>query len=242
VVNSRIDQIDCFMDRSVDQVLALWQSHIELGRFPTAMADIAFGLYKQVLATGLGDKSVTALDMIYVGLEDGRFVGYFSPTSYTERAATGRAADLPWAPYTMDTVNGVCADTAACAAMAALAQDGTILGEACTAKAGASQAEAAACARAPIASPPGGGPAYASEMADADAATCAAAGPCAYSLYGGRGYGGQVVAEVCPAGERTGSCTTSCCDGDVRNYYGTSTEINGAVRPTSHMGILLVPL
>ena len=195
-----------------------------------------------MLATGLGDKSVTALDMIYVGLEDGRFLGYFSPTSYTERAATGRAADLPWAPYTMDTVNGVCADTAACAAMAALAQDGTILGEACTAQAGASQAEAAACARAPIASPPGGGPAYASEMADADAATCAAAGPCAYSLYGGRGYGGQVVAEVCPAGERTGFCTTSCCDGDVRNYYGTSTETNGAVRPTSHMGILLVPL
>ena len=32
----------------IGQVLALWQSHIELGRYPSATTEIALGLYKQV--------------------------------------------------------------------------------------------------------------------------------------------------------------------------------------------------
>ena len=32
----------------IGQVLALWQSHVELGRYPSATKEIALGLYKQV--------------------------------------------------------------------------------------------------------------------------------------------------------------------------------------------------
>jgi hypothetical protein len=35
-----------------------------------------------------------------------RFVGFFSSSSYTLRAASGAAEDVPWAPYTLATVRG----------------------------------------------------------------------------------------------------------------------------------------
>jgi hypothetical protein len=52
--------------------------------------------------------------MVYIGLEDGLFAGYYSLTSYTERAPSGQAEDLSWSPYSLATVNEVCATVAAC--------------------------------------------------------------------------------------------------------------------------------
>jgi hypothetical protein len=72
-------------------------------------------LFNQVVAVGLGDRSMTYMDMIYVGMEDGRFFGYFSGTSFTERGpGFGMPTDLPWAPYALATVDADCADTSAC--------------------------------------------------------------------------------------------------------------------------------
>ena len=65
-------------------------------------------VYGQALATHTGDGTQSSIDMLYVGLEDGRFLGYFSPTSYTYRGpGTGgpEAAGLGWAPYTLATVD-----------------------------------------------------------------------------------------------------------------------------------------
>lgn len=67
--------------------------------------------YTETLATGTGTWS--SIDMLYVGMEDGRFLGYFSPTSYTFKGAGSGAADDPelgWSPYTLDTVNQHCGD------------------------------------------------------------------------------------------------------------------------------------
>jgi hypothetical protein len=69
--------------------------------------------YSQVLALGVGDHSVSSIDMVYVGLENGHFVGYFSPTIYTERAAgQGSAGDIPWSPYTLGTLRAHCSSSA----------------------------------------------------------------------------------------------------------------------------------
>eukprot|EP01048_Picozoa_sp_COSAG05_P011523 COSAG05_NODE_1089_length_5920_cov_2.369009_3_plen_231_part_00 len=44
--------------------------------------------------------------MVYAGFEDGRFVGYFSPQSYTERGpGVGRASSISWQPYSLATIN-----------------------------------------------------------------------------------------------------------------------------------------
>jgi hypothetical protein len=59
-------------------------------------------LYAQIQESVDIDKSY--LEMIYVGLESGLFTGYYSETSYTVRAATGSAGDIPWAPYTLANV------------------------------------------------------------------------------------------------------------------------------------------
>jgi hypothetical protein len=58
-----------------------------------------------------------AVSMIYAGLEDGRFTGYFSATSYTERAAgDGLAAGLSWSPWASSSaMNDACAaDVSVC--------------------------------------------------------------------------------------------------------------------------------
>eukprot|EP01048_Picozoa_sp_COSAG05_P034734 COSAG05_NODE_14683_length_390_cov_0.872852_1_plen_55_part_01 len=49
------------------------------------------------------------ISMLYIGLEDGLFTGYYSTTDYTERAPSGWAEDLSWSPYSLATVNEVCA-------------------------------------------------------------------------------------------------------------------------------------
>jgi hypothetical protein len=174
----------------------------------------------QVMATKVGDKAKTSLDMIYVGLEDGRFMGYFSTTSYTTRAASGSAADLPWAPYDIETVNGVCTTPSACTGIAT---------KTCTAAPAASQSAADACAAADLTGDPA---ADAWGNAQTGQQNCAgAAQECTYSLYGGRKYSGKIVATACPASDRDagGSCTAACCDRDIRNYYTTSAASGGAV-------------
>ena len=54
------------------------------------------------------------ISMLYIGLEDGLFTGYYSTTAYTERAPSGWAEDLSWSPYSLATVNEVCAASDAC--------------------------------------------------------------------------------------------------------------------------------
>ena len=69
-------------------------------------------LYTQAVAVGLGDRERTSIDQIYYGGEDGRFVGYFSDTVYTERGSgAGMASDLLWAPFNLSSVNAICNDT-----------------------------------------------------------------------------------------------------------------------------------
>eukprot|EP01043_Picozoa_sp_COSAG02_P028160 COSAG02_NODE_1694_length_11277_cov_36.084855_8_plen_1845_part_00 len=67
-------------------------------------------IYNQVVALQVGDRFQTSIDMMYCGMVDGRFEGYFSPTSYTSRGAgDGRPSLLSWEPYSLDTVNSICA-------------------------------------------------------------------------------------------------------------------------------------
>jgi hypothetical protein len=55
-------------------------------------------LYQQTLTARVGTASVPST-MLYVGLEDGRFLGYFSASSYTFRArANGSALGFSWSP------------------------------------------------------------------------------------------------------------------------------------------------
>ena len=71
--------------------------------------------YNQIVAVGVGDRTRTSVDMIYAGMEDGRFIGYFSPTSYTERGpGQGSPSALPWDPWTLATINAVCPTDDAC--------------------------------------------------------------------------------------------------------------------------------
>jgi hypothetical protein len=53
----------------------------------------------------IGDEQVP-YSMLYAGMEDGLFTGYFSPTSYTLRAPSGKPEDIPWAPYILESSCG----------------------------------------------------------------------------------------------------------------------------------------
>ena len=122
---------------------------------------------------------------------------------------------------TIDTVNGVCATPSVCVG---------IVGESCMAAApGVTQAVADVCAAADLSDD------LASDAwvnAEAGQQSCAAAGECIYSLYGGRTHEGKIVATACSTGTRssTGECTETCCDQDTRNYYSISLATTGAVR------------
>jgi hypothetical protein len=74
------------MDRPFNQVLKEWQTIVELQAlaFPATTDALSSSLYIQTISTGTGDKTKTALDMVYLGLEDGRFrVGLRPPLYYT---------------------------------------------------------------------------------------------------------------------------------------------------------------
>ena len=106
-------QLNSVMQRPFETIRfsesSLQLGFLDLSAGPTYTAELRRELYNQVIGLGVGDRQRTSIDMVYVGLEDGVFLGYFSPTSYTERAASGNAADLPWAPYDLATVDAVCA-------------------------------------------------------------------------------------------------------------------------------------
>lgn len=69
----------------------------------TTTVELRQWLYNQIVS--LRATGFKQIEMVYAGLDDGRFLGYFSVSSYTERASTGSATDLEWFPYTLDTVN-----------------------------------------------------------------------------------------------------------------------------------------
>lgn len=200
-------------------------------------------MYTQTLATGCGDPG-NPFDMVYLGLETGTFVGYFSPSSYTYRPPTGTMADqLSWAPYTLESINGVC-DATPGACDFSNATSPKIARKACT-------GDAAACAASDLS---GGGLSDPWERLNADRSSCLAAGDCKFSAYGGRNWDGKVVAAACdrPAVDTTSACATvnisgvdttadqvacesagscaytpgtctavctdTCCDGDLRVY------------------------
>lgn len=61
----------------------------------------------------MGDRSRTSIDMVYAGFEDGRFIGYFSPQTYTERGPSlGRPSLIPWLPYNLAAINSEVANSA----------------------------------------------------------------------------------------------------------------------------------
>jgi hypothetical protein len=92
------------------ETIRFTETEVEMGFLETTTERLRQWLYHQVVTLHAGDPSRSSITMVYVGLEDGRFLGYFSSTSYTERAGSGNATDLDWAPYTLDTINDAVAD------------------------------------------------------------------------------------------------------------------------------------
>lgn len=173
-------------------------------------SELRRGLYNQVIALGVGDRQRTSIDMVYVGLEDGTFLGYFSPTSYTERAPSGLANDLPWAPYNLATVDAVCAVSDACRGVS-----GKSVSIACPS--GAARDTSSACKDS-----------QGVTVAANSEATCEATN-------GNVWYASPIPVEDAM---RRGSdlfdlrryvpCTDDgCCDESIRNYYSTSADIGG---------------
>ena len=100
-----------FMEKPLNIIATTLPLLAEEGQF-VSLADrqgLSDFAYAQTVALRVGVGVASAYSMLYAGLEDGLFVGFFSPTSYTLRAAGGRAEDVPWAPYTLATVNAACA-------------------------------------------------------------------------------------------------------------------------------------
>jgi hypothetical protein len=166
-------------------------------------------LYNHIVATGTdstengGDSAQT---MIYVGLEDGRFLGYYGPegrSAYSVRATSGRAADTDWAPYaTLAAVNECVSSGLSCRDLA----EGREVATACTSDHPRDIMPActtAHCLMTTTSQP---------EPLAQDVAACAALGS-AHTWQVG----------TC--------CTASCCDGDIRGYYSTSIAAVG--QPTS---------
>eukprot|EP01043_Picozoa_sp_COSAG02_P002144 COSAG02_NODE_49_length_45106_cov_298.436177_1_plen_422_part_00 len=157
-------------------------------------------LYNHIVATGTdstengGDSAQT---MIYIGLEDGRFLGYFGPeghSAYTLRTASGEAADTDWAPYaTLAAVNECVLAGQSCIDKA----DGREVASACTSD--HPRDRLAACTTAHCLAAATSQP----ETLAEDPVACAALGS-AHTWQVG----------TC--------CTASCCDGDIRGYYSTS--------------------
>jgi hypothetical protein len=72
---------------------------------PTDASHLTKFLYSSTVAMQIGSDHVP-YSMLYAGMEDGLFTGYFSPTSYTLRAPSGKPEDVPWAPYILEASCG----------------------------------------------------------------------------------------------------------------------------------------
>lgn len=105
-------RLESLMQAPLD-ILGVLQPPVELGfRDHSSTQPLRQHLYSQIVAL-----DNLAVSMIYAGLEDGRFTGYFSATSYTERAAgDGLAAGLSWSPWASSSaMNDACAaDVSVC--------------------------------------------------------------------------------------------------------------------------------
>ena len=185
-------------------------------------------VYLQAVAVGLGDRERTPMDMFYFGAEDGRFVGFFSETSYTERGrGHGMATDLPWAPYTLantsatlSNVNAVCTGSPS----------------PCRGESNKSLAPSPTCT--------GNSTVLGTPMCDLDSATddtasclagCAPGG-CPGSWASRSGSCTDKMHEevdaaneaACLAGPEGNTwfapCVGDCCDNSIRNYYKYPTE------------------
>lgn len=189
------------------------ESH-RMGFLSTASTeDVRQMLYEQTLASGAG---VSDIDMVYAGLEDGRFVGYFSAESYTYGADSASDPDLRWDPYSLDAIDATCAAAKSCS-------DGTSTDQtACE----AADCSGAACvwgyhpcrkesdwtlaASCPTAERHGSCHAHGTDTADLDEAACA----------------------LVPHSFWHDPCTVEgCCDSALRIYYATSRAARG--EPTS---------
>jgi serine/threonine protein kinase len=166
-------------------------------------ADIRQWLYNHIVATSTDSTENgggSAQTMIYVGLEDGRFVGYYGPEgvrAYTFRAASGEAEDLGLAPFASLTEVNDCAASGECGS-----PSGKIVAASCPAEPrlpASSSCTSTACLD-------GGG---VPDLSATDDATCATLGG-AHSWTVG----------TC--------CTATCCDGDIRGYFSTSLDAVGA--------------
>jgi hypothetical protein len=192
------------------------EASLELGFLDLAAgydtSQVRRGLYNQVIGLGVGDRQRTSIDMVYVGLEDGVFLGYFSPTSYTERAASGLAVDLSWAPYDLATVDAVCAASDACRGVS-----GKSVSTACPS--GAPRGTSSACK-------------------DAQGAIVAAADETTCEATDGNVWCATRPSRGCPASAavltlfdscRYVPCTDDgCCDESIRNDYRTNAGVGGA--------------
>jgi hypothetical protein len=182
------------MQQPFDKVLDFTEAAGHAGTFDTADRVLLSRLqYTQTLSTGCGSgEPGNAFDMVYIGLENGMFTGYFSPTSATYKPPSGTfagyAADgLSWAPYTLESINGVCDATPGMCDFSN-ATSPKIATKACV-------GEDAACAAADLS---GGGLSDPWERLNAGSMSCLAAGDCKFQAYGGRNWDGKVVAASCP--------------------------------------------
>ena len=159
-------------------------------------------LYSQTLARA----SSSSFTMFYAGLEDGTFIGYFDPQSFTFRPPGAAAASDPVSSEVCTARNR--SDAAAVAACGAVVLDGSPA----TCTGGGS------CAHSPLGT-----------LWDRYAPSTLAG----MALRRGNAAGAESLAATCPAaGERVGgvlgrSCTVSCCDRDIRTYYTTSRADRG---------------
>ena len=95
--------LDAFMLEPV-QLLGLSQSMSKMGQLQST-EDYRILLYTQVLALPLN----SSIAMIYVGLADGRFLGYLGRYSYVYRPSGHALAPASnWSPFSLPTVSQTC--------------------------------------------------------------------------------------------------------------------------------------
>ena len=84
--------------REPGQMVALSSPAFAMEVISSETEEIREWLYTQTVAVSNSDES--GITMLYTGLSDGRFVGYYNPTSYGFRAAGSSVfANISWAPY-----------------------------------------------------------------------------------------------------------------------------------------------
>jgi hypothetical protein len=194
--------VHSFMQKPFEMALDFTEAGNHIGTLDLAdRQQMSRVMYTQTLATKCGEPG-NPFDMIYLGLEEGTFLGYFSNTSYTYRPPTGTMTDqLSWEPYSLESINGVCDQTpSACDFSGAV--DPGITAKACI-------GDVATCGSADIS---GGTATDPWARLDAGRTNCLAAGNCHFSAYGGRIWDGKVFSSNCA---RTGADQSSCSAVDI---------------------------